>query len=269
MKIPKVLFVNQEIAPYLPDSELACIGRKLPQGIQELGKEIRTFMPRFGCINERRNQLHEVIRLSGMNLVINEADHPLIIKVASIPSARMQVYFIDNDDFFHRKCTVCDEEGAFFPDNDERMIFFARGVLETVKKLRWDPNIVHCNGWFSLILPIFIKKTYCEDPLFQHTKVIVSLYDEAFGDRFCQTFNEKMTFENITSEEVLPLKGAGYVDLMKFAMQYADGVVVSSPAIHPDLEAHLQTLSIPVLQYTSPETYINAYSDFYDKILES
>jgi starch synthase len=150
MKTPKVLFVNQEIAPYLSDSELASIGRKLPQGIQELGKEIRTFMPRFGCINERRNQLHEVIRLSGMNLVINEADHPLIIKVASIPSARMQVYFIDNDDFFHRKLTVRDTDGSFFVDNDERIIFFARGVLETVKKLRWDPNLVHCNGWIPL-----------------------------------------------------------------------------------------------------------------------
>lgn len=269
MKIPKILFVNQEIAPYLPDSELACIGRRLPQGIQELGKEIRTFMPRFGCINERRNQLHEVIRLSGMNLVINEADHPLIIKVASIPSARMQVYFIDNDDFFHRKLTVRDDDGLFFEDNDERVIFFARGVLETVKKLRWDPTIVHCNGWFSMILPILIKKTYCDDPLFKNTKVILSLYDEAFEDHFSQTFQEKMVYENITAEEVLTLKGAGYVDLMKLAMQYADGVIVSSATIHPELEAHLKTLSIPVLPFDSAETYINAYSDFYDKILES
>lgn len=268
MKTPKVLFVNQEIAPYLPDSELASIGRKLPQGIQELGKEIRTFMPRFGCINERRNQLHEVIRLSGMNLVINEADHPLIIKVASIPSARMQVYFIDNDDFFHRKLTIRDADGTFFPDNDERIIFFARGVLETVKKLRWDPNLVHCNGWFSMILPIFIKKTYCEDPLFKSTKVIVSVYDEAFGDVFCDSFHEKMIFENIDPEEVQRLKGAGYVELMKFAMQYADGVIVSSPTIHPELEAHIKSLTIPVLPYCSPDTYINAYSDFYDKILE-
>ena len=135
----RVLFISQEIVPYLPESEMANIGRFLPQGIQEKGKEIRTFMPRYGCINERRNQLHEVIRLSGMNLIINDTDHPLIIKVASIQSARMQVYFIDNDDYFQRKHTIADEKGAFLPDNDERSIFFARGVFETVRKLRWLP----------------------------------------------------------------------------------------------------------------------------------
>lgn len=268
MKTPKVLFVNQEIAPYLPDSELALIGRKLPQGIQEHGKEIRTFMPRFGCINERRNQLHEVIRLSGMNLVINETDHPLIIKVASIPSARMQVYFIDNEDYFHRKQVLFDADGKLFEDNDERMIFFARGVLETVKKLRWEPDLVHCNGWFSMILPIFIKKTYADEPLFAHAKVIVSVYDEAFGGRMCEEFHQKMDFENILPEDVASLKGADYTDLMKFAIGFADGVIVGSSQIHPELEKFIKTLSIPVLPYTAPESYINAYSDFYDQILE-
>lgn len=154
----RVLFISQEIVPYLPESEMANIGRFLPQGIQDKGKEIRTFMPRYGCINERRNQLHEVIRLSGMNLIINDTDHPLIIKVASIQAARMQVYFIDNEDYFQRKHTISDEEGNFFPDNDERSIFFARGVFETVRKLRWAPDLIYCQGWFTALVPLYLKK---------------------------------------------------------------------------------------------------------------
>ena len=154
----RVLFISQEIVPYLPESEMANIGRYLPQGIQDKGKEIRTFMPRYGCINERRNQLHEVIRLSGMNLIINDTDHPLIIKVASIQAARMQVYFIDNEDYFQRKHTISDEEGNFFPDNDERSIFFARGVFETVRKLRWAPDLIYCQGWFTALVPLYLKK---------------------------------------------------------------------------------------------------------------
>ena len=167
----RVLFISSEIMPYLPESEMSHIGRYLPQGIQEKGKEIRTFMPRFGCINERRNQLHEVIRLSGMNLIINDTDHPLIIKVASIQAARMQVYFIDNEDYFQRKHVITDEKGSFFEDNDERAIFFARGVFETVKKLRWAPDLIYCQGWFTALVPIFLKKEYAEDPIFERIPV--------------------------------------------------------------------------------------------------
>ena len=163
MESKKVLFVSQEITPYLPESELSLISRKLPQAIQETGKEIRTFMPKYGNINERRNQLHEVIRLSGMNLIIDDTDHPLIIKVASIQAARMQVYFIDNEEYFQRKHTVVDSKGEHFKDNDERMIFFARGVLETVRKLRWSPDLVHCHGWFTSLVPLYIKKAYREE----------------------------------------------------------------------------------------------------------
>ena len=179
MKDPKrVLFVNSEIYPYLPETEISIIGRYLPQGIQESGKEIRTFMPRYGCVNERRNQLHEVIRLSGMNMVIHDIDRPLVIKVASISSARMQVYFIDNDDYFHRKTIYETEDGKFMEDNDERAIFFARGILETVKKLRWKPDIVHCSGWISYLVPLYLKKAYKNDPIFSDAKVVVSLYNE-------------------------------------------------------------------------------------------
>ena len=180
MKQAKVLFISQEITPYLPESEMSMIGRYLPQGIQEKGREIRTFMPKYGSINERRNQLHEVIRLSGMNLIIDDTDHPLIIKVASIQSARMQVYFIDNEDYFHRKYVLKDDKDEFFEDNDERAIFFARGVLETVRKLRWSPDIVHCHGWITSLIPLYLKRTFMDDPLYNNSKIIYSVYNDAF-----------------------------------------------------------------------------------------
>jgi len=162
----KILYVCQEITPYLPETEASGLCRALSQAMQERGNEIRTFMPRYGCINERRHQLHEVIRLSGMNLIIDDNDHQLIIKVASIPAARVQIYFIDNDDYFSRKAVLTDSEGAEFPDNDERAIFFARGVLETVKKLRWTPTVVHCHGWFSGVIPVYLKRIFADDPYF-------------------------------------------------------------------------------------------------------
>ena len=180
MDAKRILFITQEVTPYIPDTLIGDISRNLPQGVQERGYEIRTFMPKYGCINERRNQLHEVIRLSGMNLIIDDTDHPLIIKVASIQMARMQVYFIDNEDFFHRKATLTDESGNGFPDNDERTIFFVRGVYETVRKLRWMPDIIHCHGWFSALAPLYLKRKYFDDHCFARSKVVYSLYDQSF-----------------------------------------------------------------------------------------
>ena len=183
-KVNKVLFITQEIAPYVSDSEMALLGRNLPSAIQDKGREIRTFMPKWGNINERRNQLHEVIRLSGMNLIIDDTDHPLIIKVASIQSSRMQVYFIDNDDYFQNRMQACDENGNEYEDNDERAVFYARGVLETVKKLRWQPDIIHCHGWISALAPLYIKRAYCEEPSFRDSKVVYSLYDDDLHQTF-------------------------------------------------------------------------------------
>ncbi len=183
MKKAKVLFISQEINPYLEITPMSDISRYLPQGIQETGKEIRTFMPRFGCINERRNQLHEVIRLSGMNLIIDDADHPLIIKVASIQAARMQVYFIDNEEYFQRKYVFRDGKNKFYKDNDDRSIFFCRGVLETVKKLGWAPDIIHCHGWMTSLVPLLIKTAYKEDPLFKNAN---NCRRKGDGRRFCK-----------------------------------------------------------------------------------
>jgi len=265
MRKARVLFVSSEIYPYLEMTEQSKIARFLPQGIQERGKEIRTFMPRFGNINERRNQLHEVIRLSGMNLIIDDSDHPLIIKVASIQAARMQVYFIDNEEYFQRKSTTRDGAGTFFTDNDDRAIFFARGVLETVKKLGWSPDIIHCHGWMTALLPLFIKTSYKDDPMFNTSKVVYSLYNDAFSEPFNGNFANKIIMDGLTAADVKELKNPNYVSLTKLALQWSDAVVKSSPVLHPDVEVACKKLSKPYLDYKSADEYIEAYDNFYDE----
>ena len=265
----KILFVNSEITPYLPESTISSVGRYLPQGIQENGKEIRSFMPRYGNINERRNQLHEVIRLSGMNIVVNDIDRPLIIKVASISSARMQVYFIDNDDYFHRKFVYTGEDGKFFEDNDERAIFFARGVLETVKKLRWKPDIIHCQGWISHILPIYLKKAYKDDPIFTDCKVVLSLYNEIADETFAEDMGSKIILPGVKNKDVEVLKTPTGINLAKLAIQNADGIIYGSPELPAELDEYAAASKLPVLPYTdlSDSEYIKEYNQFYDKIL--
>ncbi len=267
MENTKVLYISQEIAPYLKETEMSVIGRYLPQGIQERGKEIRTFMPKFGCINERRNQLHEVIRLSGMNLIINDTDHPLIIKVASIQSARMQVYFIDNEDYFHRKYVDRDEHEEEFSDNDERVIFFARGVLETVKKLRWAPDIVHCHGWMTGLVPLYLKKAYKDDPLFANSKVIYSVYNKEFKKPFESSFRKKLWMEGITNEDVNLLKPPSFFNLSKLAIIMSDAVILGSNTINQELARFVKSSKKPLLEFQKEEEYMDAYSQFYDTIL--
>jgi len=267
MKGFKVLYVSQEITPYLPDSEMSVIGRNLPQAIQEKGKEIRTFMPKYGCINERRNQLHEVIRLSGMNIIINDSDHPLIIKVASIQAARMQVYFIDNDDYFQRKYMFQDEQGNYFDDNDERAIFFARGVIETVKKLQWPPDIIHCHGWFSGLIAVYAKKVYDDDPVFRNSKIIWSVYNNEFNKTLDKSFRKKLGADGINSADLKVLDNPDYVNYCKLVINSTDGVILGSPAVNSGVTSYVGKSGKPLLPFHSQEDYIEAYSGFYDKIL--
>ena len=264
----KVLFITQEIIPYVAESEMAIAGRKIPQTIQEKGREIRTFMPKWGNVNERRNQLHEVIRLSGMNLIIDDTDHPLIIKVASIQAARMQVYFIDNDDYFQNRLMATDENGEEYTDNDERAIFYARGVLETVKKLRWCPEVIHCQGWVSALVPLYIKKAYMEEPSFRDSKVVLSLFDNDLKSNLQEDIIEKMLLKDIEKsdiEDVIPAS-ATYKDLYKLAIKYSDGVILHSENIDPELIAYARELGIPVLEYQPIETFTDAINNFYDEI---
>ena len=269
--VKRVLFVNSEIYPYLPESEIANIGRYLPQGIQERKKEIRAFMPRYGCINERKNQLHEVIRLSGMNVVVNEVDRPVVIKVASIAAARsIQVYFIDNEDYFHRKSVYCDENGKFFEDNGERAIFFARGVLETVKKLRWAPDVIHCQGWISQILPLYLKKAYKDDPIFSNSKIVLSLYNDTPGADFPADFKDKIIYGSITPEDVETMSAPDGINLAKLAIAYSDGVIFGSENIDSEITDYCKESGLPVLPYNADAladgTYIDDYNSFYDNL---
>jgi len=267
MESKKILFVSQEITPYLPESEISLIGRNLPQSIQDKGKEIRTFMPRFGCINERRNQLHEVIRLSGMNLIIDDTDHPLIIKVASIQAARMQVYFIDNEEYFQRKATLYDVKGDPYKDNDERTIFFARGVIETVKKLQWAPDLIHCQGWFTNLIPLYIKKYYHDDPLFMDSSVITSVYDQEFTGTIDNRMIQKLEWDGIEGKDLTVIKTPNYVNTIKLAINFSDGLIFGSEKINREIQQYATKSGLPILDYQSGDTYIEAYSDFYDKIL--
>ncbi len=267
-KKARVLFVSQEVTPYLDESPMSVIGRQLPQGIQERGKEIRTFMPKFGIINERRNQLHEVIRLSGMNLIIGDSDHPLIIKVASIQAARMQVYFIDNQEYFERKHTLTDKKGVQFSDNDERAIFFCRGVIETVKKLGWAPDVVHCHGWMTSLMVLYLKKSFKDNPLFADTKIVYSVYDDEFPNPLNKDFAKKVMYEGIEKADIELYKTPTFVNITKAAINLADGVIKASAKINPEIEKHIKKSGKPVLEFQSPDSYIDAYSDFYDAVLE-
>ena len=264
----KILYVCQEIMPYLPESELSSLSRHLAQAMQERGNEIRTFMPRYGCINERRNQLHEVIRLSGMNLIIDDNDHQLIIKVASIPSARIQIYFIDNDDFFSRKATLTDAEGNEFADNDERAIFFARGVLETVRKLNWAPTVVHCMGWMSAITPIYLKKVFNDDPLFRDVKVVVTLCNDRFEQNLSEGLDQKIANEGVKDENLANLSSASYENLYRFVIDYADGIVVASEQADPSLVEYARQSGKPMLGYENPESeeFFDNYNKFYENL---
>ncbi|MCF0165664.1 MAG: glycogen/starch synthase [Bacteroidales bacterium] len=274
MKEPKrILYVNSEIFPYLPQSRIADVGRFLPQGIQEAGKEIRVFMPRFGCVNERRNQLHEVIRLSGMNIGIGNSDYPLVIKVASISAVRMQIYFIDNEDFFHKKVVFEDAEGNFIAENDLRAAFFARGVLETVKKLRWKPDIIHCNGWMSHLVPAYLKKSYKDDPIFATTKIVVSLYNDHLDNHFDPTMRTRVQIPGTRAKELDLLIEPSGLNLAKQALHYADGAILADTDLPEDLTLYLSRIHIPVLDYIPTDDnpasqYIKKYNSFYDKILK-
>ncbi len=264
----KILFISQEITPYVPESEIANICRLLPQAVQEKGFEMRAFMPKFGCVNERRNQLHEVIRLSGMNLIIDDTDHPLIINVASIQSARMQVYFIDNDDYFQRKFMVKDENGMEFEDNDERTVFFVRGVMETVKKLRWAPDIIHCHGWMTALAPLYIKKAYHDDPFFKGAKVVYSLYDNEFVQPFRSLFTQRLMLDGIEKKDLRSIAGdaISFISLSKLAVDFSDAVIQGSEKINADIVPYIEQKKIPFLSFQS-EDLVDNYCQFYQSLL--
>lgn len=266
MKSRRILYLSQEIAPYLDESDISLTARHLAQEIQEQGNEIRVFMPRFGVINERRNQLHEVIRLSGMNMIINNNDHPLIIKVASLPAAKLQIYFIDNDDFFKRK-NLYGPDAKGVNDNDERSIFFVRGALETIKKLKWIPDVIHCHGTFVALGMLYLKKYYHDDPCLKKAKLVFSLYNEAEPVELTERLFDTLKFDKFKPAALAALGGkCDYEALSRLAIHYAHGVVQGSETIKPELLAYIQESGVPFLPFQGVKGGGAAYEEFYQKL---
>ena len=264
----KILFASQEISPYLPETPMANVGLNLPKHSIEQGNETRVFLPKFGVIKEKANNLHEVIRLSGMNLIIDDFDHQLIIKVASIQSARMQIYFIDNDEYFPKKVMFHDENGKFLSNTEERMMFYCKGVIETVKKLGWSPEMIHCQGWFSSLIPMYIKKIYNEDPLFKDTKVIYNVFDTNFEGSIDPIIVNKLLFENKLEESDLELlKNPTFENLNKFAISYSDAIIQGSENINEEVSKHMKDSELPFMTYPGEEDYEDSYNNFFDSLV--
>ena len=267
MSKKRILYVSQHLVPFLPETPMSSISRHLPQGASDKDREIRVFMPRFGKINERRHQLHEVIRLSGMNLNIDDVDHPLIIKVASIPTARMQVYFIDNDDLFKRKAVLYDSNDELFSDSDVRAIFFVRGVLETVRKLGWAPDIIHCHGWMANLLPLYLKNNYKDDPYFANSKIICSIYDEGFDGELDSRMAEKIVLDGISSDQAGTIKNPTFNNMNAIAIENADAIIAASEDLDEETLNQINAAEIPVLKFPGNEGYLADINSFYDEVI--
>lgn len=263
MQDKKILYVSSEVVPYLPENEISSMSYDIPKVVNDLGGHIRIFMPRYGNINERRHQLHEVIRLSGMNLVVNDQDMPLIIKVASIPKERMQVYFTYNDEYFKRKSTFSDEEGVLFPDNDERAIFFAKGVVETVKKLNWAPNIIHVHGWLASLLPVYLKNYYKDEALFAETKIVTSVYAKGYEGKLDEALVDKITQDGIAKESIEKIQSPCYNNLLKVCIDHSDGVILASQEVPEEIVKYTSESKKPFLPYVDKEHFAEAYLNFY------
>ncbi|MGX7668818.1 glycogen/starch synthase [Flavobacterium pedocola] len=265
MEDKRILYVSSEVVPYLAENEVSLMSYDVPKMINDQGGQIRIFMPRYGNINERRHQLHEVIRLSGMNLVVNDMDMPLIIKVASIPKERIQVYFIDNDEYFKRKATFTDEEGVLYPDNDERAIFFAKGVVETVKKLNWVPDIIHVHGWMAAMLPVYMKHFYKNEVLFADTKIVTSVYSQSFDGTLDTTMMNKVMFDNVPEASVKDLAVPDFENIMKASIAHSDAVIVASEEVSPSLTKFIESSGKPFLPFVAKDKFAEAYTEFYRK----
>ncbi|MBQ9473609.1 MAG: glycogen/starch synthase [Bacteroidales bacterium] len=231
----KILFVNQELAPYTEGSEGDLLCQKMASNIQNSGRDVRVFMPRFGIISDRRHQLHEVIRLSGMNLIVNNCDHQLIIKVGATINPRLQVYFIDNEEYFATQDGVVDNGKVLTPNIDERLLFYGRGVLEAVKKLSWRPHIIHYSGWFSAMVPFYLRRLNKENPFFKETRTVVNIYDNSFEGMIPNDINRKMRYDGATAKDLKTFQDLDYINLMKATITYAGGVVIASPNANPEL----------------------------------
>lgn len=263
----RILYISSEINPFTDESKLANYVRQLPEYMQDKGIEIRILVPRFGCINERKSRLHEVVRLSGINIPIGEEDKPLIIKVASIPAAKLQVYFTDNDDYFARKTMLHDKDGKFYADNDERSIFFCKGALETVKKLGWSPDIVHANDWMAALVPLYLRTHYKKDPVFRNSKSVFTVFNTGFDHTFSPDFASKVKISEITDEHLEVLKPGNYESLIRIGVQHAD-IVLKAEENYSDMHQQIFTdFSSKNIEYAPSENNADYYFNLYNELV--
>ena len=264
----KVLYVSSEVIPYLPNNDISTLSYSLPKVVNKNGGQTRIFIPKYGIINERRHQLHEVIRLSGMNLIIDDLDMPLIIKVASIPKERMQVYFIDNEEYFKNRLLDSDKKKKLYDDNDERAIFFAKGVVETIKKLNWSPDIIHVHGWIASLMPLYLKEYYKDDPLFSKSKIVTSIYENEISGNLNNEIVKKIKFDEVESDTLKVLDKTSYENLYKISIMNSDGVIFVNDNVKESYLDLAKSLKIPTLKCGYSEGYEKQYIEFYnDKIL--
>jgi len=266
----KVLIITNEMDPYIHQTEQAKFARAIPENLQENGFEVRSFMPRFGKINERKHRLHEVIRLSGINIPVGEFDNPMIIKVASLPSAKMQVYFVDNEDYFQRKDYLRDEDGTFFEDNDERTIFFNKGAIEILLKLGWEPDIIHCHGWMTGLIPLYARSVYKNEPAFKNSKFLFTIYENSFQEELGNEFMKKAHLNGKASDVKDLLKNPSCNELHKTGSKYADAVSFGSENVDPEVKSYVQELNKPLLNYANSDgdQFAEGYMNFYNQILD-
>lgn len=267
----RIIFVSQEISPYLPATENAKFGRDLPQAMQSRKWEVRTFMPDFGDINERRNQLHEVIRLSGLNIVINDNDHPLVVKVASMQPSRIQVYFMDNDDYFQKLDSDVDAFGSNRADNDERMIFYGRTAMDTARKLLWETDVMQVQGWMSALVPLYLKSIFRAGPSFLNTHLIYTILPEAPVAKIDPAIFDKLVEDGVGEKYVAKFREmADDPNLIhKMAIEYADAVVFQNVEENPDLEQYCESMGKKVLHLQGEGSFVEEYSALYNELIEN
>jgi starch synthase len=264
MSKKRVLIITQEMKPYIDLTDISTIVSGLPVKLQEQNLEIRVLMPRYGVINERRHRLHEVVRLSGINVVVNDEDYPLVIKVASLPGARLQVYFLDNDDYYHRKEIFHDKNGKPFDDNAERMMFFTLGALDTVKKFGWAPDVIHCHGWLTGLMPMLLKTHYAGEPIFENSKVIYSAYqEESFEGAIIENFKEfVITNTGVSESDLAPFGNGTEEEINIGGLRYADAITIGSEDISEPILKEFESRKVEKLPFTNNEDILIKYADF-------
>jgi len=267
MSKKRVLFVTQELKPYTILSQISEFVEKLPQYTQEQGMEVRVLMPKYGNINERRHRLHEVVRLSGMNIIVDDDDFPLIIKVASLPGSRLQVYFLDNEEFFKRKFIFNDEDEKPFEDNLDRMVFFCKGVMETVKKFGWPPDIIHCHGWMTSLVPFYLKSVYKDEPIFQNAQLVYSAYNHDYTDNIKENFFVKAAINDLEESNLSDFVVGESIDLNLGALKNADAAIIGSENMDASVLEVLKKGGKPFINHFDEENFLAAYINFYKELM--